>query len=124
MNKRVLETEVDRQARAWRKSGHEITWLFAQRQRDDLDEALFKVIDPLQKDEPIDADDVRQARAELDQTRQLLEEYLVPMVDDVDPWGEGAGSTIPYNVFADHLEAAGYTVARPEESVVVVESDD
>lgn len=118
-----IETEADRRSSAWSDAGHTIAWLFADRYRWELNEALHDVIEPLNNGEAIDADDVRTARRRLDETQQLLEDWLVPMVDDVESWEDGAGSTVPYSAFIEQLENCGYTVARPNEDVVVVGAD-
>ncbi|MHC3439580.1 hypothetical protein ACYJ1Y_16180 [Natrialbaceae archaeon A-gly3] len=119
----TVETQTDRQARAWREIGHRVVWIYAENHRWDLNDALHDVIEPLENDELISADDIHRARSNLDIMRQTLEETLAPIADGAEPWEDGAGSTTPYNVLIDQLEERGYTVARPNERVLVLDDD-
>ena len=53
-------------------------------------------------------EDVTAAREALDHARALLMEHYAPLATDAEPWGEGAGRTVPHGVPRKQLERAGY----------------
>lgn len=104
-----------RQAAAWESVGHRAVWMLFATARGDLQDALYPIEATIKEDRAVDETAVRKARRELDHLRSVLEDYVVPLADDVEQWDDGAGATTPYGVFREELEDAGYDVTRPGE---------
>lgn len=111
---RERDEPTRRQALAWQDVGQKATWLLFANAQADLDDALAPIDTALETDRPVDETAIRQTRRELDTLRRMLEDYIVPLSDgEIEPWDGGAGGTVPYRVFREHLESAGYDVTPP-----------
>jgi len=110
----------DSEGDAWEAVGRRQTWARGEERRGELDRALYQLLEPLRSEEfsetdrdEIDAADVRAVRHRLDEMRDFVETVTAELADGVEPWGDGGGSTVPYGVFREQLESAGYEVRRP-----------
>jgi hypothetical protein len=106
-------------ADAWETFETLLRFHVLQEKRQRVNDALYALEVAIETGRRPTADEVATAREELDMARALVEDYYADLAIDADPWGAGAGQTVPYGVLADHLEAAGYRVARPGEDVVL-----
>jgi hypothetical protein len=104
----------ERAAECWRAVGHRVVRHRFANARWKVDDALWPIEEALRDDRAVDEAAVREARRQIDTLQHVLEDVIVPITDGVEPWDDGAGSTIPYGVMADHLESSGgYDVERP-----------
>ena len=111
----------DSERDAWETVGRKQTWARGEERRAELDQALYQLLKPLRSAEfgetdrdEIDAADVRAVRNRLDEMRDFVETVAAELADGVEPWGSGAGSTVPYGVLCKQVESAGYECRRPD----------
>jgi len=103
----------ERAAECWRAVGHRVVRHRFGNARWEVEDALWAIEEALRDDRAVDEAAVREARRHIDTLQHVLEDVIVPITDGVEPWDDGAGSTIPYGVMADHLESStGYDVER------------
>lgn len=80
--------------------------------RSAVDEALYELEAAVREGRRPTAAEVAAAREACDRARSLLEEYYAALAVDAEPWGDGAGASVPYGVLREQLESAGYDVRR------------
>lgn len=103
------------QAERWEAVGRQAVWMQFATARGELTEALHRVQEAIEDDRAVDETAAREARAQLNETRRFLEDFVVPIADgDVDPWDEPpGGGHVPHGTWVDALEDSGrYEIHR------------
>lgn len=95
---------------AWAQFDTALYCWFLEPARDDVSEALAALADAVHDGHRPTREQVDAARTALDRAREVLEDHYAELAPGAEPWDGGAGSTTPYGVMVDHLEAAGYDV--------------
>lgn len=96
-------------AERWDAVGRDLLWLRIGTERGQLNDALYPLQKAVEEDRAIDETAVREARAQLDQMRAFLEDYVVPLADgDIEPWDEApGGGHVPHRAYIEKVENTG-----------------